>query len=387
MSDLERSIGPFVSVLTAPSRGAIAIVRVWGRGAADAASLAFRPQRGTPLSLSPIGRLRVGRLGAGVGDEVVAVLVDCDGAIEAEIQCHGGPAVVSFVVDAIREAGAAERPAEVWIAERAGSPLRAQAEIDLAFAVTDRTASILLDQANGALDEALDRLCRLIPTDADAALTLLDGLITRADVGLRLRDGWSVAIAGRPNVGKSSLLNALLGFGRAIVSPIPGTTRDVVTSMTSIDGWPVELADTAGLRASSDPIEADGVSKARSRHRGADLVLLVLDGSEALVEADLGLLEAHRGAIVARNKADLPPRWRSDEIRRSSVEVSAVQGSGIDALLVAISGRLVPDPPPPGVAVPFRAAHPRWLRRCRHLLADGRLDGALRVLDRLRKRP
>ena len=119
----------------------------------------------------------------------------------------------------------------------------------------------------------------------------IERLLERERIGSRLISGWKVALAGRPNVGKSRLLNALAGYTRAIVDPMPGTTRDLVTVRTSMDGWPVELADTAGLRASADTIEAEGIRRARAYQAEADLRVLVLDRSEPLTKEDRDLIE------------------------------------------------------------------------------------------------
>src|SRR5262249_28294725 len=151
-----------------------------------------------------------------------------------------------------------------------------EAELDLARAPTVRTAEILLAQAQGTLDAELRRLIRLVNDAPPAALAGIERLSRRAELGTRLVAGWSGALAGRPNAGKSRLLTALAGYERAIVDPTPGTTRDVVTVRTAFDGWPAELADTAGLRASDEPIEASGIALARARQASADLVLLVL---------------------------------------------------------------------------------------------------------------
>ena len=157
--------------------------------------------------------------------------------------------------------------------------------------------------------------------DPAEALDLVDALLGRADVGLRLIAGWRVVLAGRPNVGKSRLLNALTGYDRAIVDATPGTTRDVVTARTALEGWPVELADTAGLRPSDDPIEAAGVALARARQGEADLVLVVLDRSEPLTDIDRAVVsEQARGLIVA-NKCDLPAAWSPADL--DAVAVSA----------------------------------------------------------------
>src|SRR4029077_12681237 len=135
------------------------------------------------------------------------------------------------------------------------------------------TAEILLDQVAGALEAEVRRVLRIAASDPSEALASLDTLIERSAVGLHLVTGWKIALAGRPNVGKSRLLNALAGFDRAIVDPSPGTTRDIVTVRTALDGWPVELADTAGLRVSDDPVEASGIERAQDRQERADVVV------------------------------------------------------------------------------------------------------------------
>jgi len=355
-----------VAVVTAPGRGAVAVVRVWGAGAVGVADSAFRPARGVSLAGAPAGRLRVGRIGAGPGDEVVAVVVGGDPP-EVEVQCHGGAAAVAMVVEALVAGGARPRGPRAWARQEAGSAIRAEATLALAEAPTLRVAEILRDQAEGAFDAALRALLAAI--DADQAPAGLADLIGRARVGTRLVGGWRVALAGRPNVGKSRLLNALAGYERAIVAPTPGTTRDVVTVAAAFDGWPVELADTAGLRDADDPVEARGVALARDRHRSADLVIVVLDRSEPLSGPDRAALAEHPGAVVVANKSDLPPAW--DEAVVGALAASAGRGDGVEALIAAVAARLVPDPPPPGSGVPFRAAHLRRLRAIRDRLGSG----------------
>jgi tRNA modification GTPase len=318
---------------------------------------------------------------------VVAVVLEGPGGeCEVEIQCHGGPAAVSLVVEAMEAAGAVRRPPEQWQARRAASPLRGQADVDLVQVETTRAALVLLDQSAGALDEALIRLADRIASDPKEAAEGLEAVLRRGGLGTRLASGWRVVLAGRPNVGKSRLLNAMAGYGRAIVSPTPGTTRDVVTVRTAIDGWPVELADTAGLRLTDDPIESGGVALARSRQLGADLVLLVLDRSEPLTEADRSLLAGRPTSLVVCNKADLSAAWDPDESWGGVAVVSADRGDGLDRLLDRIAGRLVPDPPPRGAAVPFRAEHLRLLSRAQRLLMGGRAEAARRALLRLQRR-
>jgi tRNA modification GTPase len=369
-------VSPFLGVVSAPGRGAVALVRVWGPGALAVADSAFRPHRGRGLGESPIGRLRVGRMGAGLGDEVVAVVVGGDPA-EVEIQCHGGPSAIAMVVEALEAGGARLRGPRAWARHSGGSAIRGEAALALASAPTARVAEILLDQAEGTLD---DELRRVLDADRGSALSLLDALIDRGRVGVRLVEGWRVVLAGRPNVGKSRLLNALAGYDRAIVDPAPGTTRDVVTALAAFEGWPVELADTAGLRPTLDPIEAEGVALARARHRRADLVLVVLDRSEPRNDLDRAVMADHPGALVVANKCDLPAAWDESEV--GALAVSAGRGDGVEALVGAVAGSIVPDGPPAGSGVPFRAAHVRRLVLIRERYRSGRAERGRRSLER-----
>ena len=248
---------------------------------------------------------------------------------------HGGPAAVALVVEALAAEGAELRRPVAWVRHDARSAIAAEALVDLARAPTVRTAEILLEQAQGALEADVREALAALADDPAKALGLVDALLGRAIVGLRLIAGWRVVLAGRPNVGKSRLLNALTGYDRAIVDATPGTTRDVVTARTALEGWPVELADTAGLRPSDDPIEASGVALARARQGEADLVLVVLDRSEPLTDIDRAVVsEQARGLIVA-NKCDLPAAWSPADL--DAVAVSAQQGDGIEGLVATVA--------------------------------------------------
>jgi len=319
--------------------------------------------------------MRLGRIGAGLGDEVVAVLLKTD-VPTVELQCHGGTSAVSLVLEALKNAGA-ER-SEGWARPGFDFPrgdlLAADALDDLPRAKTLATAEILLEQAQGALTAEIARLAALVEDEPVKARAGLEVLIERGSVGLRLLTGWRVVIAGRPNVGKSRLLNALSGFTRAIVDQSPGTTRDVVTFQTAFGGWPVELADTAGLRGTDDMVEHLGIERSREELRKADLVLLVLDRSESLRPFDRELIATTRRALLIANKSDLRPAWVAGEggLGTDAVEtVSAERGDGMDQLVVAIVKRLVPDPPLPGSAVPFLDDHIEALAGARCALLDG----------------
>ena len=367
-----------VAEVSAPGRGAIATLRVWGPGALGITSASFRPNGGRSLATTLPNRLRVGRIGAGLGDEVVAVILPVNPP-EVEIQCHGGPAAVALVTDALVAAGAKRASPRRWLRHSTGSQLRADAHWALTRAATLPVAAILLDQAEGALDADLARVVAALDAGAARqALTDLTTLIDRGRFGVRLLGGWRVVLAGRPNVGKSRLLNALAGYDRAIVAPTPGTTRDVVTIATALAAWPVEVSDTAGLRVTDDPIEQAGVERARVHQRAADLVVVVLDRSEPLTEADHAIRAEHPAALVVASKADLPPAW--DALTVADLAVAAERGDGIEDLVAALVARLDLPVPPAGSGVPFRPIHLRRLQAIRVQVAAGHFSRARRSL-------
>jgi tRNA modification GTPase len=379
----------FVSRLTAQGRGAIAVVRVWGPRALEIADAVFRPVRGLRLAESRRGVLRLGHIGHGLGDEVVVVVLD-EEPPAVEVQCHGGAAAVALVMETLQAAGASSRVAAPLARSVRDHPFAEHALADLARAPTLLTAEILLDQAHGALRNELVRISHSVGDKPNLALSDLDTLIHRAEIGLRLLDGWRVVIAGRPNVGKSRLFNALVGFDRAIVDPTPGTTRAVVSLRASFGGWPVALADTAGLRAAFDPIESIGIERSRREQRQADLIVLVLDRSQPLQAIDHELIATNAEAILVGNKSDLPPAWTDGEFRPRStaiVMVSAASGNGLENLIAAIVHRLVPQRPPEGGAVPFRSDHIDQLHEIRASVLSGDRDAALRQLAQMLEGP
>jgi tRNA modification GTPase len=361
-------------VLTSESRGAVAVVTVRGPGTLEVVDAVFRPHQGPPLSQTAPGRLRLGRAGIGVGDEVVAVRVEAE-TPGVELQCHGGAAAVAAVVRALQDAGASAGDAQPLAPPISSDRIRAEAMEDLAHAPTLKVAEILLDQFHGALRRSLEHLVDGV-APRGAMLAQVDALLRAGEVGVRLLDGWKVVIAGRPNVGKSRLFNALAGFDRSIVNPRPGVTRDVVSFGTAFNGWPVELSDTAGERDTADSIEEQGIRKSRHERAGADLVLLVLDRSQPLQQPDLVLLQGIASPLVVANKCDLAPAWETIPISGSDPavqSVSAETGEGLADLVRAAAARLVPEPFVPGTAVPFRLRHIVSLQAARaYLLVDDR---------------
>ena len=196
--------------------------------------------------------------------------------------------------------------------------------------------------------------------DMPQARQRIDVLLAREALGRRLTGPWSVVLAGRANVGKSSLLNALAGYRRAIVHPAPGTTRDAVAIPTAIDGWPVELCDTAGLRATDEAVEQAGIDRARQRLGQADLVVLVADRSVPWLAEDRASCSSGPRPCWFTTSATYRPCPASG---RRACRPVPLRGEGIEVLLATIARRLVPDPPPPGAAVPFLSEQAEMLRR------------------------
>jgi tRNA modification GTPase len=334
--------------LTPPGRGAVATLRIEGRGAVEAVESHFRVCSGRPLAARGADEMVVGHFGGDRGEEVV---VRRCGDTAVELHCHGGRAAVARIEHVLVAAGCRRVTWREWAQERCDDPIAAAALLALAEARTERTAAILLDQYHGALRCAMDEIRRDFDRgDASAAQQRIDAILGCEEIGRHLTRPWSVVLAGRINVGKSSLLNALAGYGRAIVHPAAGTTRDAVTVTTAVDGWPLEFCDTAGLRATDDAVERAGIERARQRLAQADLVVLVADGSVPWSAEDEALAQQYPGAVLVHNKCDLPA---SSGGRPGGISTSALCGEGVDALLATIGRRLAPDPPPPGAAVPF----------------------------------
>ncbi|MBI5760093.1 MAG: 50S ribosome-binding GTPase [Planctomycetales bacterium] len=190
-------------------------------------------------------------------------------------------------------------------------------------------------------------------------------------------------MAGRPNVGKSSLINALVGYQRSIVFDEPGTTRDIVTAETALDGWPIQFADTAGLRdTDADDLESAGIELARQQLDDADLRLLVLDISQPRTADDERLVAEWPDALVIANKSDLPNAGQP-ESTTEHVTVSARTGAGIDKLCEAIAAQLVPEVPLVGTPVPITARQFQLLAYIVQAVVNNDLSLAIKLCDEL----
>ncbi len=371
-----KSDAPFdtiAAISTGQVLAAIGIVRVSGPDALAVTDRVFTPLRGAPMSQRPDRRLILGKLKASDG----AVLDIClatvsrgpdsyTGEDTAELQCHGSPVVLRQALESLFAAGARQAKAGEFT-RRAFLNGRmdltqAEAVIDLIDAETPQIAENAAAQLDGAIrkntDAVYDDLTAVCShyhavidypdediepftmeqyrATLEGAAARLSRLLATFRRGTVLKNGVPCAILGRPNAGKSSLLNAILGYDRAIVTDIPGTTRDTIEEKAVLGGTLLRLLDTAGLRDTDDPVEREGVVRAKSAAEAAQLVLAVLDGSEPLTAEDEAVLAAAKAApksVILQNKSDLPARWTME----GAIPISARTGAGLDALEAAVS--------------------------------------------------
>jgi tRNA modification GTPase len=352
---------PLVALLTPPGRGALAVVGVAGRRACELADGLFCRQRGLPLVARPDRSIAVGIWPALPGSAGEQLLVVRQAANRLEIHCHGGAAAAEAVLASLEARGAVRLPWPDWLAATGADAIALEARQMLAVAAGPRAARILGRQFSGALAAELARLDGLAVTERGPAVARL---LRGARVGLRLTEPWRVVVAGPVNAGKSSLVNALAGHARSIVSAEPGTTRDLVTSRLVLGGWEVELVDTAGGRAdlaAASATERAGIVRAAEATDAADLVLQI-------VPADSPPPTSGPREIVVITKADLVSEgnWPA-----TAAVTSAITGQGIAALEARIAAALVPeDHAEPGLLdgpVPFT---PRQVELIRNLVDE-----------------
>lgn len=336
-----------------------------------------------------------------LGDEQVVV---CRTRVDqVEIHCHGGSAVCDGILASLQAAGCDVIHAEEWPSDQT-SPIAQAAEANLLRTRTDRAAAVFFDQIDGALSNALrdiaDDLLGETPQDRQRALEGVQRLLRHANFGRRLTSGWKVVLAGPPNVGKSSLINSIVGQTRSIVHATAGTTRDWIDAETVILGWPISITDTAGIREAQDSIEQQGIERALERVKVADLLVLVVDITVGWTHTHEVLREASDAPkLICVTKADLQADWfsaaklsrlRISELDSaqtglsSSVVFASTAGEpGCDALIQAIGRQLFENAPPPGAAVPFTDLQQEALSRALELAQRGDTATAAQVLHQL----
>ena len=350
---------PSVALWTPQGRGAVATIKVRADLGTLGPSIPFRAANHQPLQVQPQGRIVFGHWGTDPSEEVVMCRLSDQ---EFEIHCHGGLAAARRIMSDLVALNLPVADWDVQARQSAGN-LATDCHVALTKATTLQTASILLDQ------EAAWRefTAWLIPSAIAGHWPALTAEMQRAlswqDLGKHLLNPFRVVLTGRPNVGKSALLNALVGYQRSVVFDQPGTTRDVVTVETAFDGWPVRLIDTAGLRENALGLEAAGIELAHEQIADADLVLQVIDATQPADGTETLSSVGATKAIRVVNKIDLWPEDRHHEFEGpGSISVSARTGFGVERLIADIAAKLVPLYPVPGTLIPFLDDQIRWLQ-------------------------
>lgn len=374
------------AIATAAAPAAIGILRLSGPKAVEAAGAVFTPADGRPLQEHPPRAMIFGVLrdrDGAVIDQVLCTYAkgpaSYTGEDTAELHCHGAPMALSLGLEALfaqgaRQAGPGEFTRRAFLNGRLDL-VQAEAVADLLDARSREGARHAAGQLSGVLSRKLEEIYSALvdvmahfhavldypdedidpfrEAELSAALgeqeRKLEALLSTCRRGKRLRHGVPCAMVGRPNAGKSSLLNALAGYDRAIVSDIPGTTRDTVEAEVELGGVLLRLVDTAGLREAHDPIEQLGVERSRAAMEGAELIFVVCDSSVPITQEDTGLLEkamALAPTILVYTKRDLPSA-PAPFLNLSGdfpvVEVSARTGQGLDELERSVSALFPKD--------------------------------------------
>ena len=375
------------AIATARGEAGIGIVRVSGTLALTIAAEVFRSPRGVAPTELPTHTLTYGHVvdttaSDEIIDEVLLGIMHAPrtytGEDIVEFNCHGGTIPLTAVLDLVVKNGARiAEPGEFTKRAFLNGRLdlaQAEAVAELIASKTDLSRKIAVEALAGKLSDTVnglnDRLAALlaeieasidfpeedldfmkVETQLEAARavqTELTTLLETATEGRLITEGVNVAILGRPNVGKSSLLNALVGTTRAIVTNIPGTTRDTIEEMINIGGIPLKLIDTAGIRHTDDVVEQQGVERSKAVQDRAELLLMMFDASQPLNDADLELLKAAESskAILMLNKMDLPVVTSPTALlahcpKKRVVETVILEGKGLDKLKATISEELL----------------------------------------------
>ena len=394
-----------VAIATPPGRGGIGIVRLSGPAALRVAHAVLSRRAPLEPRRATFTRIRCADPQSSRSADTVVVTwfpapSSYTGQDVVEISAHGSPVVLRGIVAAAIDAGARlAQPGEFTLRAFLSGKLdlvQAEAVADLIAAATPLQARVAFDQLEGTLtrritdiDAALFDLVAKLEASLDfpdegyhfvepaeiaqqvgAVVERLDSLLRDAGRGRMIREGATVVIVGRPNVGKSSLFNALAGSDRAIVTDVPGTTRDLVTEPVDIGGVAVTLVDTAGARDAIDVVEREGVSRATQARKIADLLLVVIDASEALTGDDRLLLDqtAAQRRIVIANKDD---RAATPTIA-GALRISATRGDGLDELRQAIAVELTGSEALRDTAAISNMRHVALLEEARAHLIDAR---------------
>lgn len=365
------------AIATPIGEGGISIIRISGNNALDMASSIFRPKNKQDIKNMKTYTMRYGNVINAENNEIVDDVIlsymkgpySYTGENVVEINCHGGVVATNRVLNEIVKSGARlAEPGEFTKRAFLNGKLdlsQAEAVIDIIRAKTELSMKSAIMQSKGSLSKEIgelrkyllnvlalieyavdfteddediidDNLLSQIKDGINKTIERIKKLLKNADEGKIIRDGLNMVIVGKPNVGKSSLLNALLREKRAIVTDIPGTTRDIIEEYINIDGIPVRIIDTAGIRDTEDTVEKIGVERSKEKIEEADLVVLMMDSSREVDDEDKLIIDAVKDKkyITLLNKIDLNRKISDDIIGslRNIIEISAKNEIGIDNL-------------------------------------------------------
>lgn len=360
------------AISTPRGEGGIGIVRISGNNALDILEKIFKPKSGKAIKGLRNYSINYGHIfdGETLVDEVLVSIMKAPNTYTrediVEINCHGGFVITEKVLEVVLKNGA--RIAEIGEFTRRAflngriDLTQAEAVIDLIHGKTEKSVSLSLNQLRGDLKEQIEHLKKLVldvaahinvvldyPEEGiddplpehlvenlQEVLDTTDRLIKSYDKGKMIKEGIKTAIVGKPNVGKSSILNSVLKEERAIVTHVAGTTRDVIEEVVNLKGIPLVLVDTAGIRKTDDLVENIGVEKSKKLIESADLILFVVDGSRALDEEDMKIHEAIKAekVIGILNKIDIKEDIDLSPLTKISkwLEISAIKNQGIDEM-------------------------------------------------------
>lgn len=363
------------AISSAPGEGGIGIVRISGNDSLNILNKIFKGYKNRSIEDLKSYTMRYGFIYDGDKkiDEVIVSFMKSPKTYTTEdiveIYCHGGPVPVRSILETVLNSGARlAEPGEFTKRAFLNGRIdlsQAEAVVDMIRSKTEKSADAALNQLQGALayelkgikDSLIDIMAHIEATidfpdediddvlyeslikDCDRSIHDIDKLIKTADTGKILREGLNTVIVGRPNVGKSSLLNALINENRAIVTDVPGTTRDVIEEQLNIRGIPVNLIDTAGIRKTNDVVEKIGVQKTKEYFNKADIIIFMLDSSEEYTEEDEEIFKLinDKKTIILINKVDLPEKLDRSKIDKykhgkTIIDVSIKDNKGIDLL-------------------------------------------------------
>ncbi|HMP59863.1 MAG TPA: 50S ribosome-binding GTPase [Gemmatales bacterium] len=350
--------GPVAAQVSAAGRSALGCVGLFGPGSVPLLQSLFVPRSGVWDAHQPgpwVGRVQA----ADITDEIVVRRVT-ESASWWEITPLGSPALLAWLLEILVERGARRVDWSEWLELTEPTPGHAELARLMIQTRTLKTAALLQRQYAGVLGAALARLATR--ADPEERQHLIAEWENWSHFARHLVEPWRVALAGPANVGKSTLLNALVGHERAITAPLPGTTRDLVTEYLAIAGWPVEMIDTAGLRPTEDEVEQAGMEMARKAAAHADLVLWLREAGTVAEPVPEAWSDRTLRVVTKIDLAIEPASGEGGMVGADEMPVSALEGTGLEELRAAIVGRLVPCEPPPDVPL---LASPRLVQLVR----------------------